>query len=74
MEVIYSVTPYKVRMLTRTGCGIYLRGERMEKVKEFKQLGSVLCIHGSMEGEIRDTAVKGKQVIGSLQRILKGRK
>ncbi len=27
----------------------------MEEVNEFKCLGTILCKHGSMEGEIRET-------------------
>ena len=33
----------------------------------------MLCKHGSMEGEVRERAVKGRQVVGSLGRIMKGR-
>ncbi len=33
----------------------------------------VLCKQGSMEGEIRGRAVKGGQVIGALERFMKGR-
>ncbi len=31
----------------------------MEEVKEFKYLGTILCKHGSMEGELRERTVKG---------------
>ncbi|KAK3893161.1 hypothetical protein Pcinc_003002 [Petrolisthes cinctipes] len=72
-EVIDFATPYRVAVPTGTKCEITLRGERMEEVKEFKYLGTVMCKHGSMEGEIRERAVKGRQVIGSLGRIMKGR-
>ena len=43
-------------------------GERMEVVKEFKYLGTVLCKHREMEGEARERAVRGRSVIGSLAR------
>ncbi len=36
-----------------TGCKIWL-GKKMEEVTEFKYLGTVLCKHGSMEGEIKE--------------------
>ena len=32
-------------------CEVFLGGERMEKVKEFKYLLTVLCKHGEMEGK-----------------------
>ena len=35
-------------------CGIVLRGERMEEVNEFKYLGTIICKHGELEGEIRE--------------------
>ncbi len=46
---------------------------RMEDVNEFKYLGTTLCKHGSMEGEIRERTVKGRQVMGGLERVMKGR-
>ncbi len=45
----------------------------MEEVNEFKYLGTILCKHGSMEGEIRERRVKGRQVMGVLERVMKGR-
>ncbi len=38
----------------------------------FKNLGTVLSKHGEME-EVRERAVKGRSVIGSLGRVMKGR-
>ncbi len=32
-----------------------------------------MCKHGSMEGEIRERTVKGRQVNGALERVMKGR-
>lgn len=52
---MHSHTEYKI-----------LLGIRMN-VTEFKSLGTVLCQRESMEGEIREGAVKGRQVIGALQ-------
>ncbi len=54
-------------------CKIILNGEAMEKVNEFKYLGSVMCKHGGTEGETRERALQGKKVVGSLGRIMKGR-
>ena len=34
-------------------CEVLLR-ERMEEVKEFKSMGTMLCKYGEMEGEVRD--------------------
>ncbi len=55
------------------GCKIWLGKEMMEEVNEFKYLGSILCKHGNMEGEIRERTVKGRQVMGALERVTKGR-
>ena len=33
-------------------------GEKMEEVKEFKYLETVLCKHGEIEGEIRKGVIK----------------
>ncbi len=46
----------------------------MEEVNEFKGLGTILCRHESMKGEIRERAVKGRQVMGGLERVMQGRK
>ncbi len=45
----------------------------MEKVNEFKYLGSVMCKHGGAEEEIRERAFQGRRVAGSLGRIMNGR-
>ncbi len=45
----------------------------MEEVNEFKYLGTILCKHGIMEGEIRERIIKGRQVMGALERVMKGR-
>ncbi len=45
----------------------------MEEVNEFKYLGTILCKQGSMEGEIRERTVKGRQVMGALERVMTGR-
>ncbi len=53
-------------------CEIVMGGERMKVVKEFKYLGTVLSKHREMEGEVRERAVKGRSVIVSLARVMKG--
>ncbi len=45
----------------------------MEEVCEFKYLGSIMCKHESMEGDIRERAVQGRKVAGSLGCMMKGR-
>ena len=60
---------YRIRLENERVCKIVLDGKFLEEVNEFKYLGTVLCKHGSMEGEVRERAVKGRQVVGSLGRI-----
>ncbi len=45
----------------------------MEEVSDFKYLGTVLCKHRGMEGEISEQVMKGKSVVGSLTGVMKGR-
>ncbi len=45
----------------------------MEEANEFKYLETIVCKHGSMEGEMRERTVQGRQVIGALERVIKGR-
>ncbi len=45
----------------------------MEEVNEFRYLETILCKHGSMERELRERTVKDRQVIGALERVMKGR-
>ena len=73
MEVIEFDTQYRVRVENEEGCKVAMGGKCLEEVNEFKYLGTVLCKHGSMEGEIKERAVKGRQVVGSLSRIMRGR-
>ncbi len=65
-EVIDFNTAYKVRMPALAGCRIMLGSAEMEEVNEFKYLGTVLCKHGGMEGELRERVMKGRSVVGSL--------
>ena len=73
VEALQFSTPYRVNVPVAENCEIILGGEKMEVVKEFKYLGTVLCKHGEMDGEIRARAVKGRSAIGALDRIMKGR-
>ncbi len=72
-QTIDFAKPYRVGVEAILGCKIWLMKERMEEVNEFKYLGTILCKHGSMEGEIRERAVKGRQVMGTLERVMRGR-
>ncbi len=71
-QVIDFEKPYGVTEEDTTKCRIRLGEERMEEVTEFKYLGT-LCKHGSMEGEVRERVVKGRQVVAALERVMKGR-
>ncbi len=53
--------------------GPMLGREKMEEVSEFKNLGTVLCKHGGMEGEIREWVMQGRSVVGPLTGVMKGR-
>ncbi len=65
--------PYRAGSEAILGCKIWLGKEKMEEVNEFKYFGTILCKHGSMEGEIRERTLKGRQVMGALERVMKGR-
>ncbi len=66
-------TAYRVRLPAVAKCRIMVGSEKMEEVSEFKYLGTVLCKHGLMEGEIREQVMKGWSVVGSLAGVMKGR-
>ncbi len=53
-EVINFNTAFRVRIPAVARCRIMLGSEKMEEVSEFKYLGTVLCKHGGVEGEIRE--------------------
>ena len=72
-EAIDFSTAYRVRLPPVARCRIILGNEEMEEVNEFKYLGTVLCKHGGMEGEIRERVMKGRSVVGSLAGVMKGR-
>ena len=60
-------TPYRVSVPTEKKCEVILR-EKMEKVKEFKYLGTVLCKYG--DGKKNKRAVEG---IESFARVVRER-
>ncbi len=72
-QTINFAKPYRVESEAILGCKIWLQKEKMEEVNEFKYLETILCKHGSMEGEIRKRTVKSRQVTGALERVMKGR-
>ncbi len=42
----------------------------MEEVSKFKYVGTVLCKHEGMEGEIRGQVMKGSSVVGLLAGVM----
>ncbi len=49
-------------------CTIRKYGQVMEEVNEFKYFGSALCKYGMLGGVIRERAIQGRKVTGSLMR------
>ncbi len=51
-----------------------LKGRTLQGGKKgkgfFKYLGTILCKHGNMEGEIRERTLKGRQVMDALKRVM----
>ncbi len=66
-EVIDFTVAYRVRMPAVARCRLMLGREKMEEVSKFKYLGTVLCKHGGMEGEIRERVMKGRRVVGGMR-------
>ncbi len=56
-KTIDFAKPYRVGLEAIPECKIWLGREKMEEVNEIKYLGTILCKHGSMEGEIRERTV-----------------
>ena len=63
-------TFYKVSMPAVDRCEDVLRGEKLEEVKDFKYLGTVLYKHGQME-EVRGKIVKCRRIIRSLAKVMR---
>ncbi len=72
-ELIDFNIAYRVRLPAVARCRIMLESEKLEEVSEVKYLGTVLCKHGGMEGERRERVIKGRNVVGSLAGVVKGR-
>ncbi len=72
-QTVNFAKPYRVGLEAILGSKIWLGKEKMEEMNEFKYFGTILCKHGSMEGKIRERRVKGRQVMGALERVMKGR-
>ncbi len=72
-EIIDFNAAYRVRLPAVASCRIMLGSEKTEEVSEFKYLGTVLCNHEGMEGEIREQVIRGRSVMGSLAGVMKGR-
>ncbi len=53
-KVVDFSNSYRVSVSVAGKCEIDSGGERMEEVKEFKCLWTVLCKYGEMDGEIRE--------------------
>ena len=53
-------------------CKIVLGDERMEVVREFEYLETLLSKHGEME-EVRERTVKRRTAVGSLAKVMKRR-
>ncbi len=71
-QTINFAKPYRVGSEAILECKIWL-GKEMEEVNEFKDFGTILCNFWSIEGDIRERTVKGRQVMGVLERVMKGR-
>ncbi len=72
-QTVNLTKPYRVGWEGILGCKIWFGKEKMEEVNEFKYCGTVLFKHGSIEGETRERTVKGRQVLGELEGVMKGR-
>ncbi len=71
-QTVNFAKPYRVGSEAILGCKIWLR-KKMEEVTDVRYFGTILCKPGSMEGEIREKTVKGRQVMGARERVMKGR-
>ncbi len=72
VEVFKFGNPYMVSVPVDDRCEVVMGGERMEVVIECKYLGTILRKHREME-EVGERAVKGRRVMGSLARVMRGR-
>ena len=73
-EMVDFGRPYWLDRRGEEECNILMNGERLEEVKEFKYLGSVMSKYGGMDEEIKERGVKGRQAMGTLNTIIKNKK
>lgn len=55
------------------GCGVVLKGVRLEEIKAFKYLGTVFSNHDKMEGEISKRVMKRRSVMRTLAKVMNWR-
>ncbi len=72
-EVIEFANQYRTRAQNQRQCKIKMNRQILVEVNEFKYHGSIFYKYGSMEGEIRERAIKNRKVIGSLGRVMRER-
>lgn len=63
---------HEINRSSEQKCNVRMGGGLLEEVRENKYLESVLCNHGTIEGELKDKAVHGSKVIRSLRRTMEG--
>lgn len=62
-----STLRWAVSRLSINKCEVSLVQRKMEEVEELKYLVTATPKYRSMEGEVREKAVRGKQVTGSIK-------
>ena len=62
-------TPYRVSVPAVGRCEVATYRRRKNEEVNFKYLGTVLCKHEVIEGEIRERIVKSRCVIGSFTSV-----
>ena len=72
-----NVGKSKVMRCTRSEDGarlnVMLNGEALEKVDQFKYLGSVIAANGGVEADVRHRVNEGCKVLGALKGVMKNR-
>ncbi len=72
-EVVDFVFPYRVGIECEKKCRIILNGKKWRRSMRLSTLDQLCVSHGGMEGDIRERALQGRRVAGSLGRIMNGR-
>lgn len=60
--VIILVDPCRVKSVCQKQCVIKINGQIIEEVNDFKYFGFILCKHGSMEKETRESFTRKESV------------